>query len=344
MAETSVAKKAVYGLTSFLVGVCTFVKINEISGPRFEPIIAACQNPDIPFDEFASTTGYHRYDPIVGLKAFDFLVCLITQFLLELRQTHPSGLLVWAGVVLASMPVTCIATIEGGRAGARGPIRYPTILGLLYQLFGISVGFPMIWVPSFVFGEGKRRAPVTSFRLIFAAQSILTVITFTAIVFAAPTDSQLWTTSAGILGGPILALLGLALFTDASPKLVATKESGIVSSVRISKLYKVIMVLGLIGWYSLVAIAYQTYGTSLSNFWNDVWVNAGPSVAFMTIDTGVLYLGVLMYIAYRHGELKAVKALSLTAVLGPAAAALFIMNEAENEMDFAHLDDEKKGN
>ena len=342
MKETSVPRKAVYGLTSFLFGVWAFIKLNEVSGPKFIPILETCQNPEIPYDEFEATTGYHRYDPHVGLKVFDALVCMITQFLLELRETHPAGLLVWGGVSVVALPQACINVIEAGRAGVRGPIRYPTIIGLLNQLIGVSVVAPMIWVPGFIFGEGRRGSPVSTARTVFAGASYLSIASLTVIVFTATTESQLWTTSAGIIGGPILPMTGLVLFTDASADLVATKESGNASSVAVSKMYKVMMVPGLIGWYTLVAIAYQTYGVSLSDLWNDIWVNAAPSIAFMTIDTLVLYLAVLIFVAYRYGESKAAKALFLTTVLGPATAVLYVLNEAENEMDFAYLDDEKK--
>jgi len=145
-----------------------------------------------------------------------------------------------------------------------------------------------------------------------------------------------------MLGGPILGLVGLTLWLDNSPELAVTKESQIASAAAVSKLYKVMMVPGFIGWFLLVGVAYTSYGTSLSSLWNDIWVNASPSVGFMTIDTATLYLGVLMFIAYRHGEIKAVKTLILTAVLGPATAALFVIDEAENEMDFAQLNDDKK--
>lgn len=335
MAMATVGTRQVsYALVSFLLGVWTFIKVNEISGPAFEPILAACQNPEISAAEFASKTGYHEYDSRVGLGVFNLLVCLITQFLVELRDTYPAGLLVWCGVVVVAFPFMFLSTIESGRAGARGPIRYPVTIGILGQLFGISVTVPMIWIPSFIMGEGTRGSPVTSFRVFTAAVLALPAMVLTLIVFLAPTDSPLWTTSAGMLGGPILAMCGLVLFSDGSSSLTATEESAKNCSRNIQNVYKIFMPVGLVTWYILVAVAYQNYGLSIGNLWRGIWVDANASVAFMTIDTIVLHLAIILYIAYRSDEFKAVKALMLTFILGPAVANLLVLVEIERETKF----------
>jgi len=286
--------------------------------------------PDISPEDFASATGYHAYNTRVGLGAFDDLVCLITQFFVELRETHPAGFLVWVGVVVVNLPWYGFSLEASGQKGARGPLLYPAIMALLFQIFGVSVMFPMVWIPSFVFGEGQRGAPLTSYRTAAATWLALPMTILTILVFAAPTDSQLWTTSAGILGGPWLAMCPWAVFLDGSSKLVATKENVRATSEAMKKIYKFLSVIGLVGWYILVAIAYRAYGTSPSAFWNDVWVTAGPSVKFMAIDTGVLYLAMLLFLGYRCGEAQATRALLLTTVLGPAAACCVVLIEDQD--------------
>jgi len=238
--------------------------------------------------------------------------------------------------VVVSLP-SIFASLEAGRAGARGPIRYPVIMGLLYQLLGISVVFPMVWVPSFVFGEGRRGSPLTSFRVFVTGLLAVPSFLLTAIVFVAPTDSSLWTTSAGMLGGPILALSGLVLFRDASSELSATEQNAKICFDASQRVLKCFMAVGFVAWYILVAIAYRAYGTSFGNLWNDIWVNADASVAFMTIDTGILYVAVLMYIAYRSDELKAAKAFLLTFVLGPGTACSFVLLEIAKETELPAL-------
>jgi hypothetical protein len=347
MATSSRQRKIAYALTSFLVGVWAFIEVNSISGPAFEPILASCTNSEIAPEDFASATGYHEYDTRVGLGAFNVLVCLITQFLLELRETHPAGLLVWMGVVVVSLPISGFSIESSGRKGAKGPILYPVTLGLLYQCFGISVMFPMVWVPAFVFGEGQRGAPLTSFRIVVATVISLPIILLTAFVFLAPTDSQLWTSSAGMLGGPVLAMSSLVLMKDVSPELVATNETAKATSTAVKNMYKLFCVIGLVDWCVMVAIAYQAYGTSLGDLWDDIWVSANASVKFMTIDSGVLYLAVLLFLGYRCGESKAAKALFLTPVLGPATACCLVLIEEQNEATFeapAASDTDKKEN
>lgn len=328
--EPAISRKIAYALPSFLLGLWAFTKVNEVSGPFFEPIIAACTNPDIDATDFASKTGYHTYEPKVGLGVFNVLVCLITQFVLELRETHPAGILVWGGVILVSLPVCVLACLEAGRAGVRGPVRYPVAMGLLYQLFGVSIIFPMIWVPSYIFGRGKRGGPLSTFRIFTSAVLGLPGVVLTSVVFLASSDSYLWTVSAGILGGPIVALSGLVLWKDVSLSLSPTAQNVKTTIRAVKNAYRLLMLVSFVGWVCLVAIAYQSYGTSVGDIWKDIWVDANASVAFMTIDTGVFYLALLIFVAY-HSEVKAMKMLLVTPILGPGAAGCLVLRELEVE-------------
>ena len=105
------SRKIFFAAASVTLGLWAFKTVNEISGPAFEPIVKVCSDSSIPADAFASQTGYHEYEPRVGLGAFNVLVCLITQFLLELRQTYPAGLLTWGGVIVVSLPFGVLSTL-----------------------------------------------------------------------------------------------------------------------------------------------------------------------------------------------------------------------------------------
>ena len=100
-------------------------------------------------------------------------------------------------------------------------------------------------------------------------------------------------------------------------------------------------IVGFVFWYSLVYIGYQAYGLALDSFWRDIWTEAGPSVAFMTIDTGVLYIGILVFLAYQS-EKKALKAAALTPLVGPATAVCLVLKELEQEAATALLSVDKK--
>ena len=347
-------RKLAFAVPSFLLGIWAFQAVNAVSGPYFEPILEACGNPDknSPIEEFAQKTGYHEYEPKVGFKVFNLLVCLITQFLYELNQTHPQGVIVWGGVILVSLPVALSCTYEAGRNGSRGPIRYPVLMGLLYQLFGVSVMYPLLWVPSYIFGRAAVDSPQagihSNLRIYYSALAIIPPVALTLVVFWADPESYLWTVSAGILGGPGVPLIGLILYTDASASasasLVVSKERIEETSRRIQNIYGWMTGVSVIGWAYLVKIAVDAYGygyvsvsAAFEHLWRDIWTDAHASVAFMTIDTGVFYLGLFIFVAYQC-EAKAFKMLALTPILGPGGAGCWVLRELEADVCQKRLD------
>mmetsp|Transcript_20188 Transcript_20188/g.40192 ORF Transcript_20188/g.40192 Transcript_20188/m.40192 type:complete len:345 (+) Transcript_20188:46-1080(+) len=314
-------KQIAFASASFLLGLWTFRTVNAISGPQFEPIIAACTDPSIAIEEFAAKTGYHVYEPRVGLQVFNFLVCLITQFLFELRQTPPAGLLVWCGIIVVVPTYSIFATVEAARHGARGPIRYPMIFGMLGQLIGISVTVPLLWVPSYILGGGT--GPVHPARSYLSVLLCLPTLLLTVVVFTADVDGSLWTTSAGILGGPGLVLCGAALWPVPAAPASPSPDYVRASAQAIRTAYRIAAAVAAVGYLYLLRIAHAEYGWDVSALWRAVWTEAGSSVAFMTVDTIVLYVGVLSYVACRSGA-GVVKAALLTPFVGPAAASLVL--------------------
>ena len=55
-----------------------------------------------------------------------------------------------------------------------------------------------------------------------------------------------------------------------------------------------------------------------------------PSVAFMTIDIGVLYISPLLFIVYQR-EWKAIRAFLLTPFVGPATVFSLVLMGLESE-------------
>lgn len=333
MAANSSARKAAFAAASVALGLWAFKTINAVSGPAFEPILAVCGDASISAAEFPDKTGYHAYDARMGLGAFRVLVCLITQFLQELRGAHPAGMIAWVGLMIVGMPLAVFSTLEGGRAGARGPIRYPIVLGLLYQLLGISVVFPLVWVPAFVYGAGTGPASVRRARL--SIPLCLPGILLTAVVFTADPAGATWTSCAGALGGPMLAVFPAVLWGDAPPARDASVSSRKVRAEAGASAYRATIPFSLAGYYALVKAAHSAYGTDLSALWAAVWTDASASVAFMTVDALVLYGAVCWYIAYRS-EMGAAKAIALTPFLGPGAACSLVL--ADMELQQAALD------
>lgn len=326
MKTATPSRKALYGISSVLVGLWAFKKVNEISGPSFEPILAACTNPELStMRDFVQKSGYHEYEPKVGFGIFNVLVCLITQFLLELRNTYPEGLLVWSGVLLAALPFGVMSIYESGRGGVKkfSPIRYPIIIGLLAQLFGISVVFPLIWVPGYIWGFGN--GPVSYYRFKWIVPLLIPGWLLTFIVFTAGTSSYTWTVAAGILGGPGVTLAGAVLWLDKVPPL--TIENAQRTKKRIEFISKAVAMFGAIVHWVLLWIAIRTYD-SFGDFYIRVWAESNASVKFMVIDTLVLYASVLLWIAF-HDEMMAIKAFRMTPLIGFGAAPLLLLPTIE---------------
>ena len=320
----SPARKALFSITSIILGLWTFKTVNEISGPAFEPILQACMDKSIPNEQFAELTGYHTFDPYVGLKVFDPLVCLITQFLLELRETFPAGLFVWMSIVTIALPLGMTQLVEAGRndTSKKSPIYYPILIGLLGQLFGISVVFPLIWVPSYILGYGN--GPVTPYRFNFLIPILIPTVLLSLFVFVAPVETQWWTVSAGILGGPILAMGGILYWNDKA--VVKTNAKSLQENVKKVKIHsRLLMPTAIFAWYALLFVTFDNLEGSL---WDAIWTNAGPSVRFMTIDAGILYLAYVMWFAF-HSEMLAIKVLLLTLVVGPGGAGLIMLGKLE---------------
>ena len=82
--------------------------------------------------------------------------------------------------VIAMSFVVC-GTVEAGRGRAKCLIRYPVILGLCAQIFGICVTVPLLITPGLILG-GSNGA-VSEFRAKAAAFQVLPRIVLTALVF-----------------------------------------------------------------------------------------------------------------------------------------------------------------
>lgn len=317
--KTNVAKNILFTVVSVGLGIFAQHHKQQITGPFFEPILSACMESHDSMADFVAKTGYQPYEPAAGLGIFAPMVCLVTQFMFQLRNTYPEGILTWGLAVVGVFPYMVIAIIEGGRAGAKGPIRWPVIMGIVHQLLGMSVSIPLIWVPAYIWGKGQ--GPVSVTRLYASVPMVLPIVVLPALVFSVDTESYLWMLAAGITGGPALALIGSILWFDAAPS-VDSKE-GMQKYIRASvKAYQVMTVLSLAGWAGLVSFAYRNYGMDLATLWRAIFSEADPGVAFLTLDYILIYVGLIFgYVAYQSWS-SAIQTLVLLPVLGPASLSL----------------------
>ena len=333
---TTTTHQRICAAISFGLGAWAFYKTQQVSGPSFEPIIQACSKSNVTPAEFAQMTGYHEYEPMLGFGIFRFFVCLITQFLHKLAHTHPGGFLMWMLTFVVAFPVGVLVIVEAGRAGSWGPIRYPIIFGLLYQLLGISVIFPLLWVPFYIFGQGT--GGVSKFRAWAAAPMNLPGLLLSIAAFIVNTKTYIWTVVAGILGGPALALTPILLWGDKEPPLSDSKAIRDGADIA-AKAYAIAGILSLLVWVFLLFVVFAEFGFHPMALYAHVWSEADSAVAFMTIDATVLWLGLIVCIASRKLQ-GGIEALLLAPIFGPGGAAALVLAGLEIEKTDATIADE----
>jgi len=218
-----------------------------------------------------------------------------------------------------SLPLGVFMTIEGGRSGAKGPIRYPILMGII--LLGMSVSIPLLWVPAYIWGRGE--GPVNPRRLYFSVVAIIPPFFLSALVFLVDTDSYLWRLSAGILSGPLLAVVsGSVLFFDVSPN--KESKTAIAKHVKaVEQVYGFMTVISLMFWVVLVRLTLSSYGFDFKGIWSAIYTDADPGIAFLTFDYILISNGVIFgFFAYQCWPGTAVKILLAVPFLGPAALAI----------------------
>eukprot|EP00984_Skeletonema_dohrnii_P002192 scaffold750_cov133-Skeletonema_dohrnii-CCMP3373.AAC.5 len=317
---TSTTKKVLFSLASIALGIYAQIHKMHITGPIFDPILAACSAPHESVEAFAKATGYQPYEPVAGMGIFTPIVCVVTQFMHQLRNIYPEGYITWGLAVVGVFPMSLIMTIEGGRNGAKGPLRYPILMGIFHQLLGMSVSVPLLWVPAYIWGRGE--GPVTSTRLYLSVATAIPACIFSTLVFLIDTDSYLWRLSAGILGGPMLAVVsGFAVYFDKPPN--KESKTAIAKHVKTSKeMYGFMTVMCLICWAALLRLTFASYGFDLKGIWSAIFADADAGVAFLTIDYILIFIAVIFgFLAYQCWA-TAIKTLLALPLLGPAALTI----------------------
>lgn len=321
-------------LASVALGVWAFIQTQAIAKRIFEPtgIADACQSKDYAdVDDFVTQTGLRAYDKRVGLVVLEPFICLLTQLMHQLVEQYPAGWLSW-GATMNQFPILIAMYLEAGRQGSKGLLLWPTFVFLLFQLLGISVVIPLLWVPSYCIWGNKEGGAVslTRARTVFWIGLVLPIFTIlTFLVY--PSDSEMWATCAGILTGPVACLPGLVMGMDKAPRTIS-KENAIRSAETSALAYGIAGILALLWWFYIVYTALLHYGLDLNALVQDVWFEAPPAVQFMTFDGGVLWLGMLLYIGSKDLK-RMLEAIVTTVFFGPGAA--FAMALASIEMDAA---------
>lgn len=324
LANMPTPRQAICSAAAACLGAFAMYKTQAVTKEYMDPIVAFCSNPSSSSFAVPGVT-FVPHEPLTGLVVFAPLVCIITQFLNSLVTNHPEGMITWGSTMISCLPALLVMTIEGGRSGSRGIVRYPTVLGLLGQILGISVAFPLFWVPGcLLLSSGPARGGATLSRRAYAGLVLaIPCIACTAFAFVLDPSSRPWRVFVGMLGGPILPMLSLVLWgmevpndKRSDPQVVA---DGAVASQRA---YLAVGAVGLGWWWAIIVPKILgVYGLDPVVIWSAIWTAAHPSVKFMTIDAVVLWLGMVMYIA-AEDLFGAFVALVTAPLLGPGASCV----------------------
>jgi len=308
-------KKALFTLASIALGIYAQLHKAHITAPVFDPILASCTG-----DDTVAGVELRPYEAAAGLGVFTPIVCTVTQFMYQLRDIYPGGYITWGLAVVGVLPLAVIATIEGGAAGAWGPIRYPICMGIVHQLLGMSVSLPLFWFPSYIWGRGD--GPASAWRVFMSIPVSLPAIIFSIAVFTVNVDSFVWRLSAGVLGGPALALVSGYLLSYDTPPCEKSKDAVTEYFDASIATYRLVTKISLAGYAGIAYLAYISYGVDVSAMWRDIFTEANASVAFLTIDYILIQVSVIFgYVAYRSW-FEAVRAAILLPIVGPAAVSM----------------------
>ena len=322
---------AACALAGLAVGITALAATQAVSKPLMEPaggtpLLEVCGDPA----KFAAS-GLHAYEPALGGS----FVCLITQFLHALAL-EPAGLLSWGLTIGLSLPVTVLWNAEAGRAGASGLVRWVALLGCLGQLLGISVVFPALWLPAAWYGKGDGAvSPARAYASVALAAPF---VSLTVALFALDPASRAWTVCAGLLGGPAVALLPILLSLIPAPAVAMPFDEFPSAGTLVAKqtaagakalghAYALAGVLAFVGYVANLYLASLSYA-SLGAARAALWAEATPAVAFMAIDTGALFLGLLLFLA-STAPAEAGAALAASPLLGPGAACALLLHRRE---------------
>lgn len=310
-------RDASFCLVGIGLGLLALVLTNVVVGDFMEPRAAACQRTDIAAHDFAAATGFQPYDNRVGFWFFDWFVCIITQFFYDMVTAGPGGILVGFGTFVTGLPAFLLIALEAGRQDARGLIRYPMVFALLVQVLGVSVVFPLLWVPSYVLGRGNE--PLSGRRIILSTIPALAYSVFAVPTFFLKPTTPFWTTCAGILGGPAIVLSFLPLWaTGSSPPSAKSRELSTMP-------YAAAGAVGSLVWLWLLALlVVPKIGLNPVAIYKIVWAEASPCTKFMTIDLTILWLATVIVIGYQKPS-AAWEALGLSCLFGPGAALALVL-------------------
>lgn len=315
---------------SIALGVVNGYKLHDAAGDWIQTMSELC---DGSINDSSSTTPLQPY---LQWGIFDSFVCSLTQMFYEIAIQNPGGKMVLISTFTTYMPVLILMAYEAGRPTAKAFVKYPMIVALIAQFIGISLAFPLFWIPSYIASGGSSgggnggRGNLSMHRIYLSLLPPMVYMTFGLLVSFVPPTTFLWTFSAGILGGPIIVLTFLPLWLFSNDQNASQDNNNEKKKTNSQSAHSTLpyaacgFVCFFIWLWMVTLVILPQLGFSPIAIYQEVWGNAGPTVKFFTLDALVLWLSTILVIAYEKSS-AAWEVIGATCLFGPGAAISLIL-------------------
>ncbi|RUS26937.1 hypothetical protein BC938DRAFT_483910 [Jimgerdemannia flammicorona] len=323
--------------------IVVFVHLISSLGPWMEPIQAACKNPELAAQQGIRTI-YTDVAPIDGF------LCWIVPFFQESLKT-PAAFVVHCYLYTVANTYFGLAAMEGSRASlSKTIISWVPLFGLIGQFIGISVAVPLLWIPLYAYKSSRlptpnhavlpARALAIPISLLIGAVSVEYNILFPSSPRAQQNAVALFQPCVAF--PTIIAFVLTPLFNFVTPSSLSRRTAArtAYASIALANLAIHVYLLAYarehqVDWAALRSLldVPSAIVSSSRTFANSIEQGQTLCSHFLFVDTIVLALSLVYWVALESGVVPAVLTLLASFVVGPGAAlpAYAIWREGELE-------------
>ncbi|KAJ3253343.1 hypothetical protein HK103_000722 [Boothiomyces macroporosus] len=319
-----------YTLASVGLAFGTFQQLGKSCTKFLDPLIQ--QGIDNPYvlDTFHKT----------GVRSVDTFLSFITPFFdAVLLKTGSLGTVSLIAIFSTATAWFTFASIESLRDRSKGLVKQVALVGLIGQLLGISVSFPLLWLSSFFFYKlhEKMKANDSSYvkpaGVYTAAASNLIFLLFTVSLGVVKNDSTRKLLIAIFQIAPVVFYtLPVYLHFDSNHVSLQVSRKGSEAVKKVYQLSALAFAVTHIGTcLYILQFPFITFGDFIKLL---TTANPGPEgcAAFLLLEYFSLSVASLLYIA-SQGDITAVKKYLIQSVaVGPAAAFMLFTSKREQEL------------
>jgi len=258
--------------------------------------------------------------PYFQIGILDTLHCSMTQFFHGAAASRYGGTITGLATLVAYLPWLVFVTLEAGRQGAKGLIRYSLIVAGILQM---GAGFFLlgIYIPLFIYGRSKEHSPLSKQYILYTLVPPLLYTTCALLTFFAKIDSMAWKVSTTLLcGSIILSFIPSMMLLEAKP-VMKDEESRRLSIAP----YILTATIAFVIWLGLLFLVVFTMKSDFHVLYETVWKSASsPMVKVFLVDAIAIWMASLLLSVYlKPSALK--EFLFLGALFGPGFAIAMVL-------------------